>query len=515
MNRFCKRGGSRLVLLVLVSLLLGLHCPPGPFPDDDMLNHDLFDPDTGQLFEISAGAPVVMPGPDGLLGTPDDRLAPLFSGDVDLVIRAGSLGAGPRFPAAQVPASAPTVITEPFGAGGAVAFSVGASAGGWLPEVGLRTQSPNLEGVPVVATAFADLDGDGFIGVTRLDQNPADDLLEQAELIPVGRNVAIASNGVASGSLRIRAAGPSGAPLVVLLAAGAWVGPLDPAFLSGVVPDGPLVSTQLPFLPRSDPNDILGGAVAPISAGSAIRVEIEEVLDPDPLHPLLGEGYTIPVDGSATSNDLVIARAGAMARFGLAKVPVASTYQGLPQRPMRPALDDAGNRVVVEVLERLVLADDGNATTDTLRVVPLDALGNVTDPSAPNTVLIRSEGEVQILSPDVDGDPTRERVTIADARGVSIVVDDAGGALDGPNRDALVIDGGAGLQRIVVFLPDPDVDDSGAVTGLDVSAVARVRGARIGELEFDPDFDLDGSGRIDDADRDLVQGQLGQSVPQP
>ncbi len=508
--------GTRAFMMGLVAVgLLGFHCPPHPYPDDEMLIHDLFDSTNNELIEIAAGAPGVDLGPDGQKGTADDRVDRAIIGDVDLVIRAGDLGPGPGFSAAEGPASALQVTTEPFGAAGLVQFSVGASTMAWLPDLGFQTPSPNLEGVPVVAVAFADLDGDGFVGVTQLDGDATDDLLEQAELIPVGRNVAIASGGVARGSLRPRAAGPDSSPLVILLAAAAWVGPLDPAFLSGVVPDGPLVSTQVPFMPRSNPLEILGGAVAPITPGSAIRVEIEEAFDPDPLDPMLGEGYTVLVDGSAQANDLVIARSGAMARVGLTQQPVATTYRSSSQRPLRPGLDDAGNRVVLEVLERLVLADDGGSSTATLRVVPLDTLGNVTESAGSTTVLVRSEGEVQIVSPDVDGDPTQELISLADARGTSLVVDDAGGAFDGPNRGALIVEGAAGLQRTVVFLPDPDVDDSGVVDGRDVAAVASARGTDLDEAGFDPDLDLDGSGRVDDQDRAIVQSHLGLAIAQP
>jgi hypothetical protein len=45
--------------------------------------------------------------------------------------------------------------------------------------------SPELEGKPVLVIAFADLDDDGFVGVTELDGDPLDWVIKESELEPV------------------------------------------------------------------------------------------------------------------------------------------------------------------------------------------------------------------------------------------------------------------------------------------------------------------------------------------
>jgi hypothetical protein len=163
------------------------------------------------------------------------------------------------------------------------------------------------------------------------------------------------------------------------------------------------------------------------------------------------------------------------------------------------------------VLGSLTVPDDGTQSVEVVRVVPLDRLGNVTDLGGPELVTLQSGGTVWILSPDADGDPLQETFVVSDARGVQVELDDPGDRYDDGNDDFLRIEGAGGLMRVDVYLPDPDVDDSGLVDEVDTAIVAAAV-----ELEtFFPSFDMDGDGLVSEADVDLVAAHEGLIVPAP
>jgi hypothetical protein len=421
-----------------------------------------------------------------------------------------------RIPATHTPATAPTSVADAFGLGVPVDFVVSASDG-VRPPAGRPVDAPSLEGVPILVMAFADLDGDGFVGITHLDGDTTDLEIEDAELSPVGRRYAIAAGGLASGSIQVPVGGPAGAETRVVLAAAAYAGPFDPAFFGGSVPDGPTVMTHLPFLPRTEPVDVLGGALrGPADPFDRVGAEASAAFTPRPADPQLGEAFTLRTDGSTASVDLVLAGSGAAVRFGLAQAPNPATYRFIESRPLRRGLDENGAPATYEILQHLVVADDGAASQTTLRVVPVDRLGNVADLEAAASVRVRSTGPVRIVSPDADGSPLTETLVVSDARGVQIVVDDLGvGRFDDANAAGLVLEGGGAASRVDAFLPDPDVDDSGLVDALDVTLVQMFDGQRFGDPAFDPDLDLDGDGRIDDADASAVRRRLGEVVAIP
>ncbi len=468
----------------------------------------------GEIAEIVPGAPMIEPGPDLQLGTADDVVFPFRPGDVDLVIRSARTTMGGSFPPPHTPATEPRVTVAAFTSGTPIDFVVAPASASGAPVV-----SPNLVGVPILVTAFADLDGDGFVGITELDGDSGDAGIEDAELTPVAKTVVVSNGGEVAGQLFPSAGGPSGAPLRLALAAGAWAGTLDPNFLGGVVPDGPLVTTKLPFHPETDPNEVLQGGPTgppPPIANGPVAAEIKEAFEPDPLHPRIGEVFHIALDGSEMSADTVTARSGPALRAGVARRPSPATFDSLPSRTLRPALDSLGQRTVLEVLQRLPIADDGAGTQMILQVVPVDLLGNVADPAAAMAVVVRVEGPLAILSPDADGDPLRETLNVADARGVEITVDDLGGTFDDPNTGTVHVEDASGaVSRTPVFLPDPDVDDTGLVDAADVALVDANDGLRDGDPGFDPDLDLTGDGRIDAADAAAVQAALGQTVAVP
>jgi len=479
---------------------------------DELLN--LF-----RIAEIVPGVPWLKPGPDGVFGTPDDESrAPI--GDVDLIVRGGMSNFAGPFPETSPRRGAvlPAALTEPFGEGQGIDFVVAASDGREPAPYGTPTVSPSLDGAPILVAAFEDLDGDGFIGVTHLDGDSGDAALEEAELIPVGRSLGIMTAGRASGHIAIEAGGPIGTRARIALTAAAWAGKFHADFFGGNIPDGPAVMTRIPFLPMTAPGVVLEGGAngpGPAQLGALIGAEIKPQFVPEPSSPLYGEAFTLPTDGSEPSTDIATARSGAFSAFGIARVPDPNAYRALPLRPLRLGLDALGHPSPREIVHTLFVADDGGATSTVLSVVPLDRLGNITEAPSSSVVELRTQGTLRIVSPDTDGDPTREHVVVSDARGTQIVVDDAGVAFDGADSDVLLVDGAGAVSMISVNLPDPDVDDSGVVDILDIAAVTALSGSLLGDASYDARFDLNGDSRIDSKDRTVVSAHLGEPIPIP
>jgi hypothetical protein len=509
---------TTLALAALAYAALGVRCPFGlqRSPGDRMLHLDPILP-TGEIVELPHRARPVLPGPDGELGTGDDLVFSGPRGDVDVLVRTGITQFTGPFPPPSIAAGTaalPAAESEPFAEGAPIPFVVAASDGR-RPPAGAPVVPPSLEGAPVLVLAFPDLDADGYVGVTELDGDAGDAAIEEEELRPVGRRFAPASAGRASGELFLAAGGPAGAELLVALCAAAYAGPFDPQHFGGAVPDGPAVMTRLPFLPRTDPDDVIdGNAPGDADPDRLVGVEVEPAFTPDPAGPL-GESYTLRASGADASIDFARSRSGALARFGLARAPDPASYRSLPGRPLRPGLGGGGKRQLFEVVQQLALADDGAASTVAVRVVPLDRLGNVTGVPGSEEVTLLAGGGVAIAAPDADGDPAREVFDVANARGVAVTLDDAGAGILDDADGTLRIESSAGLALLEVFLPDPDVDDSGSVDAADVALVAGRRGAALGEAEYEARLDLSGDGRIHDEDAAAVQAALGANVPVP
>src|SRR6185369_14579111 len=139
-----------------------------------------------------------------------------------------------------------------------VPFTVIVSDGG--SGLGAPLTGPEMDGLPVIVWAWADLDGDGFIGPTAADpEGILDDVRERQESdFDVGRTAAIFTNGVATGSIAIwRGAPASTGGLRVVLTAAAYVGPFTMSFMEGNVPDGPPIATMFPFFPRFAPDRVI------------------------------------------------------------------------------------------------------------------------------------------------------------------------------------------------------------------------------------------------------------------
>jgi hypothetical protein len=167
------------------------------------------------------------------------------------------------------------------------------------------------------------------------------------------------------------------------------------------------------------------------------------------------------------------------------------------------------------MVHHLTLPDDGSDATSTLRVLPIDDFGNIAALPQPHTVEIVASGALQITWPDTDGDPAREMLVIADARGAEIVVDDLRGAWDDANTAQLRLTGAFPPNLLEVTVVDPDVDDSGFVDLADLELISDALGSEVGDPEFQRRLDLDGSGRVREQDLAIVSQALGQSVAVP
>ena len=427
-----------------------------------LTGRDWVDPRTGRAAEIIPGAPFVAPGPDGW---DEPVIDPAVVGDEDLVVRTGTTS----LPRLAIPAPSllrgvqPRAVAEPLGEGARIAFSaMGASAhplwpnGSPLVPYGVRTWA-ELEGRHVAVVAFADLDGDGYVGLTRLDGDAGDDEIEEAELVPVGKHLFIGIGGAVQGWLSVAVGGPTGAPLRVAVAAGAYLGDFDPGYMDGALPNGPAVFTHLPFHPVTDPSQILGGYVEPPNPANPLEllgVDVRVGLEPDPGDPRYGEAYTLRLDGSDRTVDTADVHSGAPAGFAIARTPDPGARYDTEDLKLRPALDPTGARTLYELPRHAVLRSASLAGGEAVRLVPVDRLGNVADLAAPATVAVRATGWLRIAAPDVDGDPSFEPVVVDDARGAPLLLRVGGLGRAAPARQHLLVEAGdGGLSAVEVLLP--------------------------------------------------------------
>lgn len=386
-----KRGHA-LVLASLLLLILANACPP----DSDWITQgDPIDPDTGLIYEIVPGTPRIAAGPDGEFDTADDVIGPEV-GDIDLVIRsvASILGTIPPTAPLRAGGAIPTVLAEMALPGAGIPFTVAGSTG-VLPLASAAAQ-PYFPGHPILVMAFADLDGDGYIGITLLDGDRLDFEIEEAELVPVARRYATVDSHVASGELFVPIGGPPGAELDIVLAAVTYSGPRLAGFLGGGVPVGPAIMTRLPFPPQTALIDVVGDLPGQAGSNALVGPEIKPLVDPDPANPRIGEAFTLRLDGSQPSIDLARVESREFVRFGFGLRPDLLTYSHMASRPLRPGLGDAGERVVYEMLHHLTIPDDGPAGSTTLRILPIDRMGNIAALPHSVTVELVASGSIQI-----------------------------------------------------------------------------------------------------------------------
>jgi hypothetical protein len=483
-------------------------------PSDPMLNGDWREWEGARVIAVAPGVPVIGSGPDGRLGTPDDWTVPGVVGDLDIVLRAGTTElSSPIPPSARLKAEPATA-----GMGNEIDFSVVAVDGQRANPLDEVVVSPSFGRNPVIVLGFADLDGDGWIGPTLRDQNALDVEVEESELTPVAMQLADLTGTGAKGRLRLLAAGPPGNPLKIALTAISYTGSPQMGRFGGVVPLGPAVSTALPYPVPATPDGVIDAGPAGPEAPTATRplgLELDPAWPVGPVGMGSQDAHLIAVDGSRPSIDVVTSQSREAARFGFVRSALHPDYQSLDRRTVRPGFDERFRPHPYEVLDELGVADDGRDSVDVIHVVPLDALGNITKPGLLSVVTVTTRGGLRIVSPDADGDPTREMVVVGSPYGARIVIDDAGDAGDDPLKAGLVVDSRLGASSLPVWLPDADVDDSGRVDAADELALMAAMKTERGDAGFEPRFDVDRNGRVDRNDLVWVRQQRGASVAVP
>ncbi|MFQ5514976.1 MAG: hypothetical protein ACE5FG_11120 [Myxococcota bacterium] len=505
------RAETRLALpALLLALMLGL--PAGPARAQQVFSGDPQDPVTGQALPMLPGLPLLLPGPDDEFGTGDDVIDPNHSGDVDLVVRVGTHPAGSIPPPAGA-SGGPSVTTISAGGGvidpaQEIPFTVLVSDGSGSPPYGQVLTSADLDGRPFTIFAFADLDDDGVIGPTDADGS-ADDALELQEATAyVGRQVGLLQAGRLQDSLGFHVAAPASlGGLRVVLVAGGYTGSDPNALFS----DGPPIFTLWPYFPPLDPGRVIGnGRVPPPvpDAPSEIKFSPERNYLPAPGHPQLDTPFAIPTDGTEPSTDQLVVVSGAAIAARLFDEVSPTSFRATSRTWLRPAPGAGGRVLVLPAGALLDLPADGAASTRSLRLLPVDRLGNVADPAPGGfAVELAAHGGVRIVSPDGDGDPLVESLVLASAAGTVVVLDDSGtmgeGRLDLLQGARLI-----GSSRVAIGQPDLDQDGTAQDGNLSLllADFACQAGDRIAAVPCDDNCPLLANPSQDDHDRNGLGG---------
>ncbi|MBI3783882.1 MAG: hypothetical protein HY270_10820 [Deltaproteobacteria bacterium] len=406
-----------------------------------VFNGDPIDPATHQPYSILPGAPLIYPGVDGKFGTADDLVDTNLIGDVDIVIRTGG-----TFMTVVIPPPASGVGAAPVIIAGGHHGHVGSEApfqlivsdGATMPAAGRPLLGPDLNARRALLFAFADLDGDGFIGPTAAS-SPSDIQIERQEALTfVGRVMAEIQNGVATGTIGVSMGAPaSTGGLGIVVAGGAATGATPNLYA-----DGPWVATSLPYLIPLTQGAVVGGEnTGPIDPVGLVDLELSggAVYLPAPNNPNFGTPFAVPLDGSDVTVDLLRSNSAAAVGASFGQSIDRATFVATWGTVLRPAVDGSGKRDLIAAVDSISLPADGPGNTQTVLVYPADLLGNPTDPPSGglNIVLEASPG-LKIIAPDSDGDPRREPITFGSASYSTVVLDDAGLAVNGTANEYLV-----------------------------------------------------------------------------
>lgn len=407
----------------------------------------------GRARFILPGVPLISENDDGDFNPP--VIDPTTTGDVDLVVRAGTVSPGATMP--------PPVLDPPVAAAGGsrfaggidIPFTVIASDGDPTVPGGHPLLGPELSGIPVLVIAFADLDGDGFVGPTSGDAaGAADNGREMQESsFPVGMRVAYFTDGVAQGVIAVDVGAPAATGgLSVVLTAAAYVGQFSPDFFLGTVPDGPGIATLLPFFPRLEPDRVIDtdGSAGLALPDGRIGVEFEDEFEPPVNDPVLGTPFALPTDGSSITIDRASVRGGSPSRLRFVRPSSAAGLTGdEPRLAIRPGADGT----LVEALAQITVVDDGPGNGVEAHLVPADLLDNVSDPSTPVVARLVASPGLAIAQPDTDADPSVEPLAVSGAAGVVVTVDDGGGTNDSGASGSITVElGGVPVERLAVVL---------------------------------------------------------------
>lgn len=449
-----------------------------------VFNGDPCNPASGP-YPMLPGLPLVLPqdGPTGRWRAGSPTISHSFTGDVDLAVRVGSFLTDPEVPWPAGSANNPTLIQHVAGGGGTgqgseLSFTVMVTDGPGAFPYGSVLTAPDLDARPVAVFAFADLDGDGVIGPTNTD-TALDNVFEMQEAIAhLGRELGQISGGRFLNALGVQVAAPASVGgLVVGLASGMYTG-ADPNALWS---DGTPIFTQWPFFPPLDPVQIvyLNEPNPPDPEGPNILFyRPAEFLLTGPADTDLPEAFAVAVDGSNPSTDQFISLSGPAVSVGLFRDAEPSTFAPSSRMVARVAPKTTG------VSRTLVLPAGELAVTSgqvvTLRLLPVDRLGNIADPSMPGLAVRVIAGDgLQILAPNSDNDATSELIDVDTAAGKVLTV--GTGAVNG-----------SATLTVVDAPPSPEL--------IRDQAVVSVRLASADGLDSDDD------GVLDDGDESSVIG---------
>ena len=430
---------KRLLLLLCVSSL-----PLRAYGFSTVFAGDPINPSTGAPYEVMPGFPLIEPGVDGILGTSDDVITPATIGDIDMVVRSGPPLATDVVPSPQIQAgraSVPVGVAGSSVAGGtAIPFTVFLSDG--VVDAGAPSghllHAADMDNIPVVVAAFPDFDGDGFIGPTDLDGNAGtDNYLEVRELEPVGRGVALFSDGVARGTLAVHAGlPPSSGGLSVVLVALALTGPFDIGFYNGEVPSGPAISTALPFVPQHD--------LARLFHDRAVLVGPNTTLQEVIRFAALSSGaapapFALPLDGTSPSIDVAVVNSQPAVK--------AALFENIEPLGCRRHVTD------------VALGSRNPASKGTYRLMPTDRWGNPADPPIGFTAALVGTTPVKVQKPrkaavleTASGLEARFKVKrgLADGTGGAMTIEVGGAVVDAVRY---VVDSHRNLVRADVSVP--------------------------------------------------------------
>ncbi|MFN2377458.1 MAG: hypothetical protein ABR538_13045 [Candidatus Binatia bacterium] len=520
--------GAFLVLLALATSQPAKADPCSPVAP--VFDGDPCDPLTGPL-PMMPGLPLVLPpsGPTGLWSEGPPVVTPDLVGDVDLAVRVGVHAGGAEVPAPSGSANNPSLLQNIAGGGNLqgvpVPFTAFVTDGpGSLPY---GAPLAGLDTRPLAAFAYADLDGDGIIGPTDTDGAIDNEIERQEAIGHVGRQVGQIDGDRFHNSLAVRVGAPASiGGLLVSLVAGMYTGD-DPDLLWS---NGTPIFTNWPFFPPVDPLAVvfLAEANPPDPDGPNILFyQPSEFLLPEPSTPQLVEAFSLRTDGSNPSTDQFVSISGLAvgARLFRDVVPANFTASSrLVARPA-PARIGSGRKLVVPAGE--VVVKSGRNVV--FRLLPVDALGNIADPG-PGGVPARLEatGGLEILSPDADGDPFAETLSVETARGVVIRLETTGvtgrhhlTVLDPPPAVPI------GLDQALVFASSSgavdtdddglldDGDDSGTIGDRPCTAADVVAGIPCDDNCYDVinpsqnDSDGDGQGNCCDGACVIDDGEAG------
>jgi hypothetical protein len=407
-----------------------LLAPPQLASAQHVFSGDPVDSATSRPYPLLPGVPLILPGPDEKFGTGDDVVNTGIVGDVDLVVRAGTIASGPIPPPAGA-VGGPSAMTTTAGGGmsgqGAeTPFTVLVSDGAGSPPYGSTITMPDLDGRPVTVFAFGDLDGDGIIGPTNADGSSDNSFERQEAQAYVGRQVGQIGAGRSAGSLGVHAAAPASiGGLRVALVAGVYTGATAQMLFS----DGTPIFTRWPFFPPLDPSRVIDSGNPPPPDPDqpiGLQFDIERNYLPSPGNAAFGTPFAVRTDGAEPTTDQFVSVSGPAHGARFFDSPLAQSYRSRSRSSLLPAPDDTGaTRVLVLPIAHVSLGAQAGASR-TVRLLPVDLLGNVADPSPAMTVQVQAIGDVAIAAPDADADPTVESLVLDAAKGVTVTLESNG-----------------------------------------------------------------------------------------